>query len=43
MLQLKNIVKQYGEGDNAVKALGGVSISFRENEFVSILGHSGCG
>ena len=43
MLQLKNIVKQYGEGENAVKALGGVSISFRENEFVSILGHSGCG
>ncbi len=43
MLQLKNIVKQYGEGDNAVKALSGVSISFRENEFVSILGHSGCG
>jgi len=43
MLQLKNIVKQYGEGENAVKALNGVSISFRENEFVSILGHSGCG
>lgn len=43
MLQLKNIVKQYGEGDNAVRALNGVSISFRENEFVSILGHSGCG
>ena len=43
MLQLKNIVKQYGDGENAVKALGGVSISFRENEFVSILGHSGCG
>lgn len=43
MLQLKNIVKQYGNGENAVKALGGVSISFRENEFVSILGHSGCG
>lgn len=43
MLQLKNIVKQYGEGDTAVTALNGVSISFRENEFVAILGHSGCG
>lgn len=43
MLELKNIVKKYGEGDNAVNALNGVSISFRENEFVSILGHSGCG
>ncbi len=43
MLQLKNIVKQYGEGDTAVTALNDVSVTFRENEFVSILGHSGCG
>lgn len=43
MLALKNIVKKYGEGENVVTALGGVSINFRENEFVAILGHSGCG
>ena len=43
MLQLKDIVKQYGEKDNLVNALKGVSITFRENEFVAILGHSGCG
>ncbi|MGN0666381.1 MAG: ATP-binding cassette domain-containing protein [Huintestinicola sp.] len=43
MLELKDIVKQYGVGDNVVTALNGVSITFRENEFVSILGHSGCG
>ena len=43
MLQLKDIVKEYGSGDNIVKALNGVSITFRENEFVAILGHSGCG
>lgn len=43
MLQLKNIVKDYGEGDSKVQALKGVSINFRPNEFVSILGHSGCG
>ncbi|MCM1579240.1 MAG: ABC transporter ATP-binding protein, partial [Ruminococcus sp.] len=43
MLKLKNIVKKYGEGDNTVTALNGVDISFRENEFVAILGHSGCG
>ncbi|MBR2284096.1 MAG: ABC transporter ATP-binding protein/permease [Ruminococcus sp.] len=43
MLQLKEIRKVYGEGDNAVQALGGVSITFRESEFVAILGHSGCG
>lgn len=43
MLQLKNITKVYAAGDNAVQALNGVSLSFRHNEFVSILGQSGCG
>lgn len=43
MLSLKNIVKNYGEGENSVAALKGVSIDFRRNEFVSILGPSGCG
>lgn len=43
MLQLKDVVKRYGAGDNTVTALNGVNITFRENEFVAILGHSGCG
>jgi len=43
MLQLKNIVKTYVTGDLEQKALKGVSISFRENEFVSTLGQSGSG
>lgn len=43
MLQLKNIVKTYVTGDMQQDALKGVSISFRENEFVSILGQSGSG
>ena len=43
MLELKNIVKTYVTGDTVVKALDGVSLRFRENEFVSILGASGCG
>ncbi len=43
MLQLKNIQKHYDVGDNCVRALDGVSIDFRECEFVSILGPSGCG
>ncbi len=43
MLQLKNIVKTYTTGDTEVHALKGVSINFRPNEFVSILGQSGCG
>ncbi|MBO5327531.1 MAG: ABC transporter ATP-binding protein, partial [Clostridia bacterium] len=43
MLSLREIVKTYITGDTAVHALGGVSIDFRESEFVSILGPSGCG
>lgn len=43
MLQLKNIIKTYTHGDNAVTALKDVSIQFRDSEFVSILGQSGCG
>ncbi len=43
MLSLKNITKDYGSGEQVVHALKGVSIDFRENEFVSVLGQSGCG
>ena len=43
MLELKNITKVYGTANEKVQALKGVSIKFRESEFVSILGQSGCG
>ena len=43
MLELKNISKIYHTRGFSQKALDGVSISFRENEFVSILGQSGGG
>ena len=43
MLQIKNISKQYRTGDLVQKALDDVSLSFRDNEFVSILGPSGSG
>ncbi len=43
MLQLKNIVKNYGAGGSLVRALRGVTLQFRQNEFVCILGPSGCG
>ena len=43
MLKLSNIVKDYGAAGHAVHALRGVSIAFRQSEFVAILGHSGCG
>ena len=43
MLKLKNIAKIYHTSGFSQRALDGVSISFRENEFVSILGQSGGG
>ena len=43
MLKLTNIKKDYVTGDTTVHALKGISIEFRRNEFVSILGQSGCG
>ena len=43
MLEIKNIKKVYITGDEKVEALKGISLKFRESEFVSILGQSGCG
>lgn len=43
MLELREIVKEYETGNEKVSALRGVSIAFRESEFVAVLGHSGCG
>ena len=43
MLKLNDIVKVYDAGSMQVNALKGVSMEFRQSEFVSILGQSGCG
>lgn len=43
MLTLKDIRKSYTTGDTEVEALRGLSLSFRDSEFVSVLGPSGCG
>ena len=43
MLKLTNITKTYLSGPNEVQALKGINVEFRKNEFVAILGHSGCG
>ena len=43
MLKLKNIKKAYISGNEKVEALKGINLEFRESEFVSILGQSGCG
>ena len=43
MLKLVNIKKDYVMSNDMVRALDGISLTFRDNEFVSILGPSGCG
>ena len=43
MLKIKDIRKQYRTGTLVQEALDGVSLAFRENEFVAILGPSGSG
>ncbi|HIW74807.1 MAG TPA: ABC transporter ATP-binding protein/permease [Firmicutes bacterium] len=43
MLQIKNISKQYKTGDLTQRALDGVSLNLRDNEFVAVLGPSGSG
>ena len=43
MIKLESITKDYKVADTLVHALKGISVSFREAEFVSILGQSGCG
>lgn len=43
MLEIKNVKKVYKVGDIETRALDGISVAFREKEFVAILGTSGSG
>ena len=43
MLRLEHLVKDYYTGDEIVHAIRDLTVTFRDNEFVSILGPSGCG
>jgi putative ABC transport system permease protein len=43
VIRLDNIVKDYISGEQITHALKGVSLSFRQSEFVTVLGPSGCG
>lgn len=43
ILEVKNLVKTYGKGENKVKAVDDVSFSVDEGEFVAIVGASGSG
>lgn len=42
-LKLVDIRKSYKTGNTSIEVLKGISLEFRDNEFVSILGQSGCG
>jgi NitT/TauT family transport system ATP-binding protein len=43
MLKVDHLAKTYGEGDDAVEAIGDLEFEVGENEFVCIVGPSGCG
>ena len=43
MIEIRDITKTYTTGDLVQRALDGVSVTFRENEFVAVLGPSGSG
>ena len=43
MLRVSHLAKTYGEGDDAVQAIGDVDLEVSKNEFVCIVGPSGCG
>src|SRR5262249_7590165 len=42
-VEAKNVTKVFGVGQDGVRALDGVSVTIRENEFFTLLGPSGCG
>src|SRR6185436_19923277 len=42
-VEAKGVTKVFGSGQDIVRALDGVSVTIRENEFFTLLGPSGCG
>ena len=42
-ISASNIVKSFGQGEAAVRALDDVSIAIEKGEFFTLLGPSGCG
>ena len=42
-LSVRNVIKLFGSGPNAVTALNNVSVEIQTNEFFTLLGPSGCG
>ena len=43
ILEVRELKKYYGEGENQVKALDGVSLSVEKGEFLAVVGTSGSG
>jgi NitT/TauT family transport system ATP-binding protein len=43
MLEVSQLGKTYGEGENATHAIGSISFGIEEKEFVCVVGPSGCG
>ena len=43
VIEARDLVKIYGDGDAAVRALDGVSVAFARGEFAAIMGASGSG
>ena len=43
LIQTNQLIKIYGSGENALRALDGVNLSVERGEFVSVVGSSGSG
>ena len=43
ILQVKDVTKIYGQNENAVKALNGISLEIEQGEFAALVGTSGAG
>ena len=43
VIQLKDVIKEYPQGDSVVRALAGVSLNVEKGDLVAIMGPSGCG
>ena len=43
MIEINQLSKQYGVGENPIRAVGNVNLKIRQGDFVSLVGPSGCG
>ncbi|MCR5235756.1 MAG: ATP-binding cassette domain-containing protein [Lachnospiraceae bacterium] len=43
LIQLSNVIKDYPSGDSTIRVLDGIDLTIYEQEFLVVLGESGCG